>query len=125
MAHELAMGDDGILRMAFIGDVDEAAITAWISDMQPFLETAEKGKLKMLVDASRDGKMSSTARRTFTEVNRDPRLDKIAIVKISRFNRVMATFIMTATGRHNIRFFDEEAEALVWLNGKAEDSNRS
>ncbi len=116
MAHKLYMDDDGILRMGFIGDVDLEAVTAWHKDVMPFIEAVdEETGLDLLIDASREGKMSRVARRTFTKVNDDQRLKKIAVVNINRFNRVMAIFIMKATGRNNICFFDTDEEALVWL----------
>ena len=117
MAHEFEMIQDGLVRLAFIGDINEADVEAFIQDMQPHLDAVTAGGfLNMLIDASRDGKLSSGARRAFTELNKDPRIRRVGICHISPFNRVFATFLMKATGRQNIGFFDSEAEALVWLN---------
>ena len=117
MTHELEQREDGIVRLAFIGDMDKAAMTDYIKDFRPYLEATTKAEpMRLLVDASRDGKMSSAARHTFADLNRDVRLGRIAICHISRFGRVVATFAMKATGRANIRFFETEAEAVQWLN---------
>jgi len=119
MTHELAMIQDGLVRLAFIGDISEADVEAFIQDLQPHLDAVTAGNaLHMLVDASRDGKMSSAARRTFTELNKDPRFGRIGICHINPFNRVFATFLMKATGRQNIGFFDSEGEAMKWIVGE-------
>ncbi len=116
MTHEMAMIEDGIVRMAFIGEVDDQAAESWYREFMPFLEaTTAKRPISLLVDASRDDKMSGGARRTLAQVQADPRLAKVAIVKINRFNRVMITFLSKVTGRDNMGLFDTEAEALAWL----------
>jgi hypothetical protein len=114
MTHEREKIQDDLVRLAFIGDIDEADVEVLIQDLQPHLDgVAASNALHMLVDASRDGKMSSAARRTFTDLNKDARFGRVGICQISRVNKVIATFIMKATGRQNIRFFDTEEEALV------------
>ena len=116
MAHELDLIEEGIVRLAFIGDITDADVDAFLQGFLPFMEaTTTDHPLGLLIDASRDGKMVPSARRNFTDLNKDPRLGYIAISNINRFNRVVATFIMKATGRNNIRFFDSEAAALAWL----------
>jgi hypothetical protein len=77
---------------------------------------AENDFLDVLVNSSRSGKMSSAARRAFTKLNQSPRFERIGIYNVNPFNRVFTTFLMKATGRQNIGFFDSEEEALVWLN---------
>ncbi len=120
MTHRFQVIEDGMLRSAFIGDVDEEAIAEFNQRLTPFLKTATPAKpIHFLVDASQEGRFSGGARRAFTQMFADdPRLGKVAIINAARFTRVMATFIMKATGRHDaVRFFDNEAEALVWLKG--------
>lgn len=104
MRYELTKGQDGILRVAFIGDIDQETAETYRKDGLNFLDATKGDKLHKLVDARREGKFSGGARRTVTQLNADPRLDKSAVCNINRFNRVMATFIMKATGRNNIRF---------------------
>jgi hypothetical protein len=117
MAHELEMIKDGLVRLAFIGDIGEADVDAFIQDLQPYLNAVTEGNfLDLLVDSSRGGKMSSVARRKFTELNKSSRFGRIGICNINAFNRVFTTFLMKATGRQNMGFFDSEEEALAWLD---------
>jgi hypothetical protein len=121
MAHEISMGDDGILRMDLIGDMDREDMGAYIEDLTPFLEAATEAEpLLVLTDSSRSGKLSSGARKLSVEINRDPRMGKTAVIgEGRRYFRVMAGFILKATGRDNIRFFDSEEEALTWLKSES------
>ena len=124
MAQELDMIEDGIVRLAFIGDITDVEVDTFLKGFQTYLEAATlEQPLGLLVDASRDGKMAPSARRNFTELNKDPRLGHIGICNVSRFNRVVATFIMKATGRDNIRFFESQADALAWLKSVRKPSD--
>jgi hypothetical protein len=116
MAHELKMGNDGIIRLSFIGDISKEDVEAYERDLLPYLDAAtETSKLNIISYSGREGKYSSDARRRFTELNKDLRVGRVAILGGNRFNRVMATIILKATGRQNIRFFDTEEEAVAWL----------
>lgn len=116
MSYELDKIQDNIIRLAFIGDINESDVEALIKDFRPYLEATPPGKsIGLLIDASRDGRMSPSARRNFTKLNHDSRLGGVGICNVGRLNRVMATFVMKATGRDNIHFFDTQAEAIVWL----------
>jgi hypothetical protein len=120
MAHEISMGDDGILRLAFIGDMVGEDIEIFIKDFTPFLEAAtEVEPLNILADASRAGKTSSAARKAYVRLNRDLRGGKVAVVGARRYGRVLVSFILKATGRDNVRFFDSEEEALAWLKAES------
>lgn len=119
MAYELRMGDDGILRLVGTGDLDEEIAEAVMKDLASFLEAATMERpLLLLSDVSRSGKVSSRARSLLADLARDPRLGKNAILGGGRYNRVLASFINKATGQDNIRFFDSEEEALVWLKNE-------
>jgi hypothetical protein len=119
MTHELAMGDDGILRLAWIGDVDEADAQAFLKDYAPFVDAATTADpVLLLYKADQTGKVSSAVRKTFGQLNKDPRLGKMAIVGASRVTQVLATFVLKSSGRNNIRFFSSEADGLVWLKAK-------
>jgi hypothetical protein len=120
MAHELSMGDDGILRLGFIGNINKEKAEAFIKEIIPFLEAATEAEpLLALADSSRTGKVSSAARKIFTEMYRDSRFKKVAVVEASRYARVLAGFLIKATGRAStLRFFDSEEEAVAWLKAK-------
>jgi hypothetical protein len=69
----------------------------------------------MLADLSQGGKFSAEFRKTLAGLMNDPRTGKVANVGAKRYNRVLAGFLLKATGRDNIRFFKLEEEALAWL----------
>lgn len=116
MAHEIEMKDDGVVHISFIGDIDLEAINAYAQDLTPYLEAAsETNKVCMISHSGREGRFSSDARRCLMELNQDPRVGRVGVLGGNRFNRVMTNIILKATGRENIRFFDNEKEALIWL----------
>lgn len=120
MAHEISMGDDGILRLAFIGDVKKEDIEAYVKDMAPFLEAAAEAEpVLILSDSSRTGKMSSAARKVFAGRIRDPRVRKVAVVGADRYIRVLVGFINKISKRDNLHFFGAEEEALAWLKAES------
>lgn len=116
MAHEMHMRDDGILEVIFSGDFDAAEVDAYMRDFEPYLEVGPD-IIHFLVDVSQVGKSSAAARRTFGEMFRDPhpRTGKTAMVGANRYLRVVAGFVMKATGAQNMRIFDSEEDALAWL----------
>ena len=54
---DMIMGDDGILRVAFIGDTGKEGAQAFIKALEPFLQAApETEPLCAIIDATRPGK---------------------------------------------------------------------
>lgn len=118
MAHTLTVGDNGILYSKFIGDVDQEAIQEFINSITPHLEHATADNpLQFVADASEEGTWNLSARREFTQLfDNEPRLGRVAITNANRFIRVVATFMMKATGRDGaVRFFENDEQALEWL----------
>ncbi len=118
MTHDIKMRDDGILQLDTHTGVTETLLQDFIS----FLETATEEKpLAIFVRATGPtGKYSSAIRQTFARLMRDPRLGQVAVVGGGRrYTRVMVGFLLKATGRDNIRFFDSEEEAVVWLKAES------
>lgn len=119
MAHELTMNNDGILRTAISGDLDRSVIDTLQGDYQSFLEASTPAvPLNNILFTERVGRISSTARRFFTELTNDPRFGFAAIITPPRRVRVLGKFILKATGRENINFFNNEEEALNWLKSR-------
>jgi hypothetical protein len=119
MAHEMHMGDDGILRVKFSGDFDRQDVEAYMNDFHRFLDAAT-GTIHFIVDVHQVGKSSAAARKAFGEMFRDPdpRTGKTALVGASRYVRVVAGFVMAITGATNMRMFDTEDAALAWLTAQ-------
>jgi hypothetical protein len=119
MAYEVKMGEDGILRLSFVGFIDRDDMEGYTKEYMAFVrERAEDEPVHAIVDASRMGKMSSAARKMSIETfsNPDPRVGKTAIVGASRYLRVLTGFILKAIGRENIRLVATEEEGLEWLS---------
>lgn len=119
MPHQLNMGQDGILRTTLAGDLDRSVIDRLREDYQPFLDAATTlNPLNNLLHTPRVGKISSAARRFFTELTGDPRFGLAAIINPPRRVRVLGKFILKATGRQNINFYQSEENALDWLKAR-------
>lgn len=119
MAHKVEMGDDGILRMIFVGDVSEADKVV-MKEADLLMEAASGTEpFAVLSDVIRAGKLSSAARKNLAAMGSDPRMGKNTIVGASRYQRVMAGFVIKASGRDGIRFFDSDEKALTWLKGES------
>ena len=120
MTYQLEMGDDGILRLSFSGQIGTEEMEAFRQDFMPFLEAAtDESPVLVLSGAHGDTKYSSGARKIFMQLNRDPRIGKAATVGTARYTRVLARFVLKATGRDNIGFFDTQEEAVAWLKDEA------
>lgn len=118
MGHEIRMGEDGFLRVRFIGFLGKEDAEAYIRDYTSYVEQATPEKpLHALADATEMTKMSSAARKTIIETfsSSDARIGRTAVVGASRYLRVLTSFILKAVGRDNIRLFATEEEALPWL----------
>jgi hypothetical protein len=116
MAYKVHMGQDGILRIEVIGDFGDRDSEESTREMVSFLEAATPDKpLLMLSDVSQAGKLSAGARRTIAQQGQDPRMGRNAVLGVSRYARVMVSFLSKASGHDNIRFFDDEEKALAWL----------
>lgn len=59
MTHEYIVDEDGLVTVGFIGEVDEQAARDWQRDISAIMDTLTGSqKVSVLVDASREGKMS-------------------------------------------------------------------
>jgi hypothetical protein len=106
-----------LLRLTFMGDFTEADLQAYMQEFTPYLETATaENPIRFLVDIHQLDKLCSQARKQFTELNGNRCIDKVGIVGVNPFFKVLVTFILKASNRNNIQFVSTEAEALAWLS---------
>ncbi len=118
MGNSIRQLDDNILHSTFKGDIEIADVDEFVHNVEPYLKKAPLSSLfHFVVDAQYEKHWSFAARRKFTQLfDHEPRFGKVAIFNASRFSRVVATFIMHASGRANqVRFFEGEASARTWL----------
>lgn len=69
----------------------------------------------VLIDLKASSEFSSAARKVWVEFLRDERIKKTAIFGGNIFVRTLASFVIAATGKGNIKFFLTEEEARSWL----------
>ena len=116
MTHMIKMGDDGIVRTAFVGDMSEQGVEALVKDALPFIEASSvENPTPVLHDSSQSGKYTSRARKAILRFFTDPRIGKIAVVGARPYTRVLLSFLLKASGRTNMRLFAKEHEAVTWL----------
>ena len=116
MADKLHIDQDGILRTSHSGDMTKEDVDVILKNATAALELATEEKpLLILMDARQVGKFSSTARKAFAQLDRDPRVGKVAVVGLGRYMRVAIGFINKAVGREHLRLFESEEQALAWL----------
>ena len=116
MTHELNMADNGILRITISGDLDRSMLEPLRKDYQPFLDASTvENPLNNLMFTENLGKISSAARKYLTDLNKSPKYGLVAFVNAPRRVRVLGKFILKATNRKNLKFFESEEQALEWL----------
>jgi len=116
MALEVIMEDDGILRIKISGDMDKVAVDNLQREIKPFMEAATpESPLNNIVFPQNMGKISYAARRYFTDLNNNSQYGKVAFVNPPRAMRVLSKFILKATNRDNIGFFDNEEQSISWI----------
>ena len=120
MALDVIMGDDGILRIKISGDMDKVAVDNLQRELKPFIEAATpKNPLNNIIFPKNMGRVSYAARRFFTDLNHNPQFGKAAIVNPPRVVRVLGRFVLKATNRKNIDFFENEEQSISWIKSKA------
>lgn len=119
MPYEFGVRDDGILSLVFLGDQDVEDLRAFRVEFDPHLAAASTAKpLLVLVDGTQSPRFTAGARKSFLELNRDARIGAAAIWGVDRYTRVLADFVLRATSRKNIAFFDTEQQAIDWLKAQ-------
>jgi anti-anti-sigma regulatory factor len=108
---------DGIVRLQEQQKPTAESTAAMTRD---FLAAAkERASTKAVVDLTAvSGVPPSGARKNIADMFKKSGLEKIAIFGTSTPIRVVAGFIMKASGLQNVKFFHTEEEAMVWLKEK-------
>lgn len=116
MSFDVRMGRDGILRVTLSGDLDSALTERLRREMTPFVNasTPEQPLKQIVIFQSMDS-ISPALRKYLTSLHQDLRIGKTAYLHPPRHARVLAQFIHKASGRDSIVPFDQESDALTWL----------
>ncbi|MCG6185935.1 DUF7793 family protein [Maribellus maritimus] len=112
-----------IILVEAIGDqTDELALAQ--KEVCDTLVAQVEGKINYLIDLNQCGKNSKKARATWIKINNQKKTLFVALYGLHPVAKVLATFIMGASGKKNFKFFSRREEALVWLiqmNGTIND----
>jgi len=116
-AYKVWLDDDGIIKGILLGDQDKESTENVITEVNTLL-SKENCIGSVLIDMSQTGRPSSESRRLHANnIRSNPKnLRKLALYGASTMNRVMANFIIKASGRVDmVRYFKTEKEAIEWL----------
>lgn len=113
---------DGILHYTITAPVDENEANRLDAIGVEFVNKGEA--VFVLIDLQQSTDFSSGARRTWVEFLKNPKIKKTAIYGGNVFVRTLASFVITAAGKTNIKFFVTEEEALTWLRSEDMPENK-
>jgi len=105
--------EDGILYYLMAAPVDEAEAVRLDEGGTEYLDSGEA--TQVLIDLQQSTKFSSGARKIWVKFLQNPHIKKTAFFGGSVFVRTLASFVMTATHRDDIKFFLSKEEAMEWL----------
>ena len=117
MGYKIEQITDRIIGIDFIGDFTAEDVVNHVLEMDPILDRLSLAgqKAQFLIRTASLGKISLEGRRSFAERNGDPRVGKTAVIGVNRLLKIVAQFVTVASGKNNIRFFDDEENAIKWL----------
>ena len=92
-------------------DPDEAVRLSTLG--KGFVETGQAQYV--LIDLRRSTEFSSSARKIWVEFLQNDKIKKTALFGGNVFVKTLATFVMAATGKKDIKFFNSEDEARAWF----------
>ena len=109
--------NNGIIRGKIIGVHTEEDAIEIIKQMDEYL-MKEKGSRSVMIDMRETGRPTSKSRKVHAEniKNNSNKFKKAAFFGAKVINRVMANFIIKASGRgEKVRYFDTESDAVKWI----------
>ncbi|MDD5528659.1 MAG: STAS/SEC14 domain-containing protein [bacterium] len=113
--HTVCLGEDNILYITIVGDIDEEKIEILFETISKLLEMG-KGKVSVLVNISKAKKPSVKTRNHIAQFHTNKKVGQIAIFGLTPVAKVMSAFAVGITKKRNIKFFDTKESALAWLN---------
>ena len=94
---------------------DEEGAKKFVEELSKVLEGTE-GMAKILGDATEAGfGPTLEARKIYASLLKSPKIGKAAVYGLSASNRVIASFLIKASGKKDFGVFKTEEEALEWL----------
>jgi hypothetical protein len=112
--NECSLRDDTVWYRIYTSvDGDEASRLD--SAGRQFIER-EKAHLVM-IDLTHAKQFSLSAQHIWVDFLRNTKIQRTAIYGVSMLSRVIATLIITASKKENVKMFEHETEAYEWLRG--------
>ena len=108
------LDDDNIIYCKEKMAVDENIAHHQIKALYKLSNLIE-GKANIFIDINEAGTPSSSARKVFQNEIKKDKYGKVAIFGMHPVARVLASFIIGATKKKDMRFFKTKEEALAWL----------
>jgi len=116
MSYEIKMGPEGILRIKMAGNMDNGIVENFRREYSPYINASTpENPLRNLFFFENLEKISSMIRWYLIELSQDPRFGYSAFIQPSRTAKILGQFILKASQREHIRFFESESEAIAWL----------
>ena len=111
------LGEDNILYITAVGELDEKAAIEWKKADFKLLEMVNyEEEIKIIIDLNKAGKPSVGAIKLFLEMNKERKNVKTAFFGFHPVSKVLASFFISSSKNKNIRFFKTKEEAIAWLN---------
>jgi hypothetical protein len=108
---------EGHIRARIVGKHDKGNAEKIINEINELIKKNQK-KGKLLIDMTDTGRPTVQARKLHaTNMKRlSKEIKKAALYGASAMNRVMANFIIKASGMgEKVKYFNTEEEAILWL----------
>ena len=105
---------DGIVHYTIAAPVDEKDAIRLDTTGAEFINRGEASFV--LINIQQSINFSSGARRVWVKFLQNPKTKKAAIYGGNIFVRTLASFVIAATGKTNIKFFETEQQALDWFH---------
>ena len=110
------LGEDDILYVTQIGDIDEIIIVKYKETIFKLMNLVE-GKVDAIIDLNKTRKQSPTARKAWKELNENKKVGKVALYGLHPVSRVIASFVIGVSQKKDMQFFKTKEEALKWIKG--------
>ena len=111
------LGEDNIIYETIVGDFDEQKALEARAAVCKLADKANE-RTKILIDLDEAGNQSSEARKIVQELFDTEVCGKIALFGLHPVARVIASFVIGASKKKDMRFFKTKEEALAWLKGE-------
>ena len=112
--NRLYLDEDNILNIINIGEIDEKTAIEMKEAVRKLTNMVDGGA-HTLTDLNKAGKTTSKARKIFQELADQGGTRKTALFGMHPVARVLASFVMGASKKEDMRFFKTKEEALAWI----------